>query len=68
MSTDKVLAAIRDLLQRVAEYDGRTSPDDAPDLLLITSDELAAELWLFADELLGPQQPAAEPAQSADAS
>lgn len=46
---DRAAAA---LIQRVCEYDDRTSPEDWPEALLITGDELEAELRQFVSELL----------------
>lgn len=50
---------------RVPEYDDRTSPEDWPEALLITSEELHAELLKFADALFPstdlPMQGGGEP-------
>jgi hypothetical protein len=35
----------------------RTSPDDSPDMMLVTADELAAELRAFAAALLEGNEP-----------
>jgi hypothetical protein len=43
---------IADTVRRVAELPDRMSPDDSPEMMLVTADELAAELRAFADDLL----------------
>lgn len=46
-------AEIASVVQSVNEWDDRTSPDDYPDHLLITSEELTEILRNFADTLEG---------------
>lgn len=46
-------AEIASVVQSVNEWDDRTSPDDYPDHLLITSEELTDILRNFADTLGG---------------
>ena len=46
-------AQIASVVQSVNEWDDRTSPDDYPDHLLITSEELSEILRNFADTLEG---------------
>ncbi|RWX78248.1 hypothetical protein EPK99_06325 [Neorhizobium lilium] len=46
--TSKIEAEIERVVQSVNEWDDRTSPDDYPDHLLITSEELADILRNFA--------------------
>ncbi len=43
--------AADDVVERVNEYDDRTSPEDFPEALLITSSELHRELMRFAEEI-----------------
>lgn len=45
-------AEISAVVQRVLEYDDRTSPEDWPEAMLITPDELTEELRQFACDLL----------------
>lgn len=46
-----LLVAIDEVISRITEWDDRTSPEDLPDGLLITGDELRRELLRFADGL-----------------
>jgi hypothetical protein len=47
-------AAIEEIVSRVSEWDDRTSPEDWPEALLITQDELRDELREFAAALSTP--------------
>lgn len=49
--TNKIEGEIERVVQSVNEWDDRTSPDDYPDHLLITSEELADILRNFADAI-----------------
>jgi hypothetical protein len=51
MHSDKLEQEIARVVQSVNEWDGRTSPDDYPEHLLITSEELAEILRQFSGVL-----------------
>jgi hypothetical protein len=46
---------------RVAELPDRSSPDDRPDMMLVTAEELATELRAFAVDLLAGAAPSIAP-------
>ena len=52
MHSDKLEQQIARVVQSVNEWDDRTSPDDYPEHLLITSEELADILRSFANAVL----------------
>ena len=54
MHSDRLEQEIARVVQSVNEWDDRTSPDDYPEHLLITSDELAEILRNFSETILTP--------------
>ena len=52
MHSDKLEQEIARVVQSVNEWDDRTSPDDYPEHLLITSEELSDILRQFTDALI----------------
>jgi len=56
---EKISIAADEVVARINEWDDRTSPDDFPEALLITSSELHSELMRFAENILAISTPTA---------